>query len=72
MTRLDVGPVSDDTFKGHHYSKKQEKGIEQPQIKKKEVLNYKTYHLLLELNVFDTNKTRNELFEKNMHFMNIC
>ena len=43
---------SDDTFK------------RQPQLKKKEkILNYKTYHKLLESNVLDTNKTRNEVFE---------
>ena len=30
---------------------------------KKKILNYKTYHQLLESNVLDTYKTRNELFE---------
>ena len=59
----DVGPVLEDTFKRHHYRKKREQNIEQPQIEKKEFLNCKTYHPLLESNVLDTNKTRNKLFE---------
>ena len=58
-TTLDMGRVSNDTFKRHHYRKKREQNIEQPQIeKKKEFLNYKIYHPLLESNVLDTNKTR--------------
>ena len=48
-TTLDVGLVSDDTFKRHHYRKKREKNIEQHQIekKKKEFLNYTIYPPLL-------------------------
>ena len=33
-TTLDVGPVSDDTFKRHHYRRSREENIEQPQIEK--------------------------------------
>ena len=63
-TTLDVGPVSDNTFKRHRYRKKREQNIEQLEIeKKKEFLNYKTYQPLLESNVPDRKKTRNELFE---------
>ena len=40
-TTLEVGPVSDDTFKRHHYRKKREQNIEQPQIEKKEFLTTK-------------------------------
>ena len=40
-TTLDVGPVSDDTFKRHHYRKKREQNIEKPQIEKKEFLTTK-------------------------------
>ena len=59
-TTLDVGPVSGDAFKRHHCRKKREQNIERPQIeKKKEFLNYKTYHPLLESNILDTDKARN-------------
>ena len=34
-TTLDMGRVSNDTFKRHHYRKKREQNIEQPQIEKK-------------------------------------
>ena len=36
-TTLDVGPVSEDTFKCYHYRKKREQNIEQPQIEKKRI-----------------------------------
>ena len=42
---------------------KREQNIKQPQIEKKEFLNYKTYHPLLKSNVLDSNKRKNELFE---------
>ena len=34
-TTLDMGRVSNDTFKRHHYRKKREQNIEQHQIEKK-------------------------------------
>ena len=61
-TTLDVGPVSDDTFKRHHYRRNREENIEQTQIEKI-FLRYRTYYQLLKSNVIGTNKTKIEPFE---------
>ena len=61
-TTFGGGPVSEDTFKRHYYRKKKNKILNNLKLKKK-FLNYKIYYLLLESNLLDTNKTRNELFE---------
>ena len=61
-TTLDVGPVSDDTFKRHHCRRNMEENIEQTQIEKI-FLRYRTYYQLLKSNVIGTNKTKIEPFE---------
>ena len=61
-TTLDVGPVSDDTFKRHHCRRNREENIEQTQIEKI-FLRYRTYYQLLKSNVIGTNKTKTEPFE---------